>query len=292
VDLRHLRTFLTLAEELHFGRTAVRLHVAQSAVSQTIKALEEEVGAVLFVRSQRRVALSIAGARFMEHAKRALDEIDSARDAARRAASGQTGRLVVRFGMMSALTAVPSVLARFRRERPGVDLRLGVGGSNEQLEAIQQGRCDIGFMAWRKELPPTLAMHLVERAELVVVLPSKHPLATRKVVHLKDLASLDFIFLGHESEPHVRALFRGHCAAAGFEPRFVLDVEHIETLLALVAAGHGVSVVPNFLSRLKFRDVKFAPLRPIVHGGICAIWNPQTLPAPGHRLLELLGAPS
>jgi DNA-binding transcriptional LysR family regulator len=292
MDLRHLRTFLAVAEELHFGRAAARLRVAQPAVSQAVKSLEDEVGAVLFTRTKRSVALSAAGLQFMGHARNALREVDEAASAARRAAAGETGRLVVRFAMMGALGSVPGMLARFRRERPGVELRIEVGGSTEQLDAIVHGRCDVGFMAWRKELPRPLRMHLVDGADLVAVVSSKHALARRPSLHLQDLAEMDFIFLGHASEPHVRALFARHCAAAGFEPRFILDVEHLETLLALVAAGLGVSCVPNFLGRLRFAGVRVVTLRPTVRAGICAVWHPGMLSPAGRHLLELLGAPS
>lgn len=291
MELRHLRTFLAVAQELHFGRAASRLRVAQPAVSQAIKSLEDEVGAVLFTRTKRSVALSAAGIHFMGHAISALREVDEAASAARRAAGGETGRLVVRFAMMGALGSVPGVLARFRRERAEVELRIEVGGSSEQLEAIEQGRCDVGFMAGRKELPRGLRMHLVDGADLVAVVSSKHALARRRSLHLRELADLDFIFLGYESEPHVRALFARHCAAAGFLPRFILDVEHLETLLALVAAGLGVSCVPNLLGRLRFSGVRVVPLRPTVRAGICAVWHPGKLSPPGRHLLRLLGAP-
>lgn len=110
MDLRHVRTFLVLAEELHFGHAAARLHVAQSAVSQTLKALEEEVGAMLLARTRRRVALTPAGEQFRDHARRALSSLEDAAACARRAAEGETGRLVLRFTLMSALSVLPRPL--------------------------------------------------------------------------------------------------------------------------------------------------------------------------------------
>src|SRR5262245_22182399 len=116
MDLRHVRTFLILAEELHFGRAAARLNVVQPAVSQTLKSLEQEIGVLLFSRTKRAVALTAAGHSFLLHARRALEELESGSADARRAASGESGRLHLRFAMAAALTPVPRAIARFARE--------------------------------------------------------------------------------------------------------------------------------------------------------------------------------
>jgi len=289
MELRHIRTFLVLARELHFGRAAQKLRVAQSAVSQTLRALESELGVELLARSKRRVLLTAAGAEFIAYAERSLAQLEEGATSARRAAAGDTGELGVRFTLMSALTPLPRVVARFQREYPEVRVSLTPGGSIEQLEAIREGRCDVGFMAFKRDLEP-LATQVVARAPLVAVLSSRHPLARRKVVELVQLAKEPFIFLKRQSEPQIYEHFRSLCARAGFEPKVVMEVEHSEALLSFIAAGVGVSCVPNLVERLRVKGVSTVPLRPEIRGGISAVWNPQRLTPPAARFLEVLRA--
>src|SRR4051812_26991066 len=133
MELRHLRVFRTLAEELHFGRTAARLHTAQSAISQTVKDLEAEVGAALFARTKRQVTLTAAGAALLTSARAALVEVERGCKNARRAADGQTGTLTLRYGMLASLTVLPRAVARFARAHPDVEVRVQPGGSADQL---------------------------------------------------------------------------------------------------------------------------------------------------------------
>jgi DNA-binding transcriptional LysR family regulator len=289
MELRHVRTFLVLAEELHFGRAALKLRVAQSAVSQTLRALEDELGVLLLERSKRRVLLTPAGAQYVEHARAALARLDEGAAAAVHAASGEVGELRLSFTLMSALTVLPRVVTRFQRAYPRVRVVVTPGGSTEQLEAIRQGRCDVGFMAFKRDVKP-LETLVVARAPLVVVLPSRHPLSKRSRVELSELAGEPFIFLKQRSEPQVYEHFRAHCARAGFEPRFVMEVEHVEALLAFVAAGFGVSCVPSLIQRLRFRGVTTVPLQLEARGGISAVWQPQRLSPTTAHFLELLRA--
>jgi DNA-binding transcriptional LysR family regulator len=289
MELRHVRTFLVLAEELHFGRAALKLRVAQSAVSQTLRALEEELGVMLLERSKRRVSLTPAGTQYVEHARAALARLDEGAAAALHAASGEVGELRLSFTLMSALTILPRVVTRFQRTYPRVRVVVTPGGSTEQLEAIRQGRCDIGFMAFKRDVQPLETM-VVARAALVAVLPSRHPLSKRSRVQLSELAGEPFIFLKQQSEPQVHEHFRAHCARAGFEPRFVMEVEHVEALLAFVAAGFGVSCVPSLIERVPFRGVTTVPLALEARGGISAVWQPQRLSPTTAHFLELLRA--
>ena len=289
MELRHVRTFLALAEELHFGRAARKLRVAQSAVSQTLRGLEEEVGATLLERSKRKVSLTPAGAQYLEHARAALSQLELGAAAALSAASGEVGELRLSFTLMSALTVLPKVVVRFQRLYPRVRVSVTPGGSTEQLDAIHRGQCDVGFMAFKRDVQP-LETLVVARAALVAVLPSRHPLAKRSSVELSDLIGEPFIFLKQQSEPQIHEYFRAHCARAGFEPRFAMEVEHVEALLAFVAAGFGVSCVPDLVQRMPFRGVKTVPLALDVRGGISAVWQPQRLSPTGAHFLELLRA--
>jgi DNA-binding transcriptional LysR family regulator len=291
VELRHVRTFLVLAEELHFGRSARRLHVAQSAVSQTLKALEAEVGAELLARTKRTVRLTDAGERFLDHARQGLRALEQATREARSAASGETGRLILRFVLMSSLTAMPRAVAAFQRAHPGVTLQVEPASTAEQLDAIRAGHCDVGFVAGagKYDLAP-LATEVVEAASLVAVLPSRHRLASRKSVQLVDLAGDRFVFLKQASEPEIFGRFRQRCLAAGFDPDVAIEVEHTEALLGLVAAGLGVSCAPSLIERLHFRGVTTIPLRPTVRTDISAVWHAQHLSATGARFLAVLRA--
>jgi len=287
MELRHVRTFLALAKELHFGRTATKLRVAQSAVSQTLRALEQELGVRLLERSKRQVSLTPAGVEYQEHARAALAQLDEGAAAAVQAASGEVGELRLSFTLMSALTVLPRVVTRFQRAHPRVRLVVTPGGSTEQLDAIRHGRCDVGFMAFKRDVEP-LETLVVARAALVAVLPSRHHLSKRSSVELRELAAEPFIFLKQQSEPQIYEYFRAHCARAGFEPRFVMEVEHIEALLAFVAAGFGVSCVPSLVEQVRFRGIKTVPLALEVRGGISAVWAPQRVSPTATNFLKLL----
>lgn len=287
MELRHLRILVTLAEELHFGRTATRLRVAQSAVSQAVQALESELGVVLFERTRRRVALSVAGEQLVEHGRRALAELERGKLATARAAAGQRGVLRVRFTPASALTTLPQRVVSFKREHPEVDVNVESAGLG--LEAVRDGACDVLFTPVRGDSTP-LATHRVARYALVVMLARNHALARRKQLSLAQLADEPFVFVRRESEPDISELFVRRCAAAGFTPRIVLHATSLEVLLAFIAAGLGISVMPSLVTRVGFPGVKAVPLHPTVPATIHAVWNPErTSPVTG-RFLSWLRA--
>jgi DNA-binding transcriptional LysR family regulator len=289
MELRHVRTFLALAEELHFGRAARKLRIAQSAVSQTLRSLESDLGVVLLERSKRQVSLTPAGHQYLRYARAALAQLEEGAAAALQADAGQVGELRLSFTLMSALTVLPRVVTRYQRAYPRVRLLVTPGGSTEQLDAIREGRCDVGFMAFKRDVSPLESL-VVARAALVAVLPSRHPLSKRDRVELNALAGEPFIFLRQQSEPQIYEYFRAQCARAGFEPRFVMEVEHIEALLAFVAAGFGVSCVPSLVDQIRFRGVTTVPLALDTRGGISAVWHPQRLSPTASHFLELLRA--
>jgi len=288
MELRHVRTFLALVEELHFGRAARRLRVAQSAVSQTIRALEEDVGAQLFARTKRSVALTPAGRELVGPARRAIDELERAAAAARRASAGDTGQLVLGLSLSGSLTAVPRVVAKFQRERPHVHLHIQSRSSAELLAAIRDGQCDIGLVpAFKDEFAP-LAAQIVQNAVLVAFVSKRHALAKRASIDLKELAEEPFIFLEQAREPEIRLRFWRRCAEAGFAPKVLLEIEQLDALLAFVAAGVGIACAPSFVGQLHHRGIVAVRLRPAMRAHISAVWHPKRLPATGQRFLELL----
>lgn len=287
MELRDIQVFLAVCEELSFTRAALRLRIAQSAASQAIKRLEGEVGAALLARTKRRVAITEAGGAFRAGAQAALKTLTDAGGAARSTAAGQRGRLALRFGLLTTLTVMPQALARFKREYPEVELDLESAGTAPQLEALRLGQCDIGFVSFQRQLEG-LASEVVDRAPLVALLPTRHPLASRARVPLKALANEDFVFLKSTSEPRVRQFFRERCRAVGFEPRIVVESEQLEVLLSLVAAGVGVCCLPGFVRGVHYRGVVALPLTPAILGGVSVVWDPATLSAAGHNFLNVL----
>ena len=293
MEIRQVRVFLTLAEELHFGRSARRLGVVQSAISQTLQALEEEIGAELFERSKRRVALSPAGQAFIEPARRALEEFERAKASARGAASGETGELRIHCTMMAALTAMPRVVATYQRRYPNVNVQVHSSGSVEQLRALREWRCDVAFMpkaSAKKAAEDDRSLQLESLAPdpLCAIFKRGHALSKRRSLPLGELAGRPMVFLLQRDEPQVYRRFREDCAAAGFEPKVTVQVESIEAALAFAAAGVGVACLPLSIRQLGFRGVSVVPLEPTIKTMICAVWRRTPASATTARFIELL----
>jgi DNA-binding transcriptional LysR family regulator len=285
MELRHIRTFLALAEELHFGRTARRMHVVQSAVSQTIKALEEQVGAALFSRAPRAVTLTPAGVALLASCRAALVELERGTVAARKAASGEQGRLRLCFGPLSALTMLPRLVATYQRALPGVQVDIETLGSNEQLAALRDGRTDLGFLPLGKHDFGGLQTRIVVLAPVVAIVGRRHRLAKRRSVAFRELSGETFLLADQLRD---RAELERRFAEAGFVPRAVLQLDRLETLLAFAAAGLGISFLPALLEDFGARRVAMVPVRPKISAGIVAVWNDARLPATCRRFLELL----
>ena len=287
IELRHVRVFQTLAEELHFGRTAARLRVAQSAISQTIKQLELEVGVTLFTRTRRDVRLSPAGEAFLAHARSAVLSLERARSAALDASQRGTGRLVLRCSITTALTQLPQLVDRFRRSEPDVDLDLAPASSLDQLDALHTGRCDIGFMPKQRDISP-LAEHAIHRDCLCVAVAARPPFARRRTVRLRELAGEPLVFLRAATEPQTHRFFSTRCREAGFEPRIVLEIDQLEMMLAAVAAGIGLGCTSGGVGRLAFPGISLVPLSPTIHTTITAVWNPAAITPVAGRFIDLV----
>lgn len=290
IELRHLRVATTLAEELHFGRTGQRLRLAQSAVSTVIKSLEEELGETLFERTRRSVRITPAGDAFVEGARRVLAELAQTSARVSAAASGDSGRLAVRFVGLASLAGIPRMIETFRREHPRIAVTAEVASSEEQLAALRDGRCDVAFvpLAASKRGTEGLACHVVMRSPLVVLVPRNHRLATRRWIRLEELAADRFAFLGELGESRTSRAFRQRCVAAGFDPEIVLEVDHGDTLRAFVAAGFAVAVVPELVCSTGGAGIARIALRPAHEGGIAAMWNPAMISPAGRRFVELM----
>ena len=242
MELRHLRYFVAVAEELHFGRAAARLHMAQPPLSRQIQMLERELGVSLFVRRNRRVDLTTAGQTFLEGASRTLETADLAVRDAQRAARGEIGRLALGFVGSAAYAVLPSLLRAFRMRYPAVELSLQAMTSQEQVVAFQQRRIHIGILR-----PPVgermLTLHPVARESLVVVVPESHPLAQFERVPLAALADQPLILYPRADGPGIHDAIVSLCLHAGFTPRIVQEAAEMTTIAGLVAGGIGIALV-------------------------------------------------
>jgi DNA-binding transcriptional LysR family regulator len=259
MELRHLRYFVVVAEELHFRRAAERLHMSQPPLSQQIRQLEEEVGATLLLRNQRRVELTAAGQAFFIRAREILDAVEDAARQARRVQRGEVGRLAVGFVGSAMYTFVPELLHAFRDHAPDVTLRLHELGTSEQLRQLEDGRLDVGFVRVLRARPE-LKIETVVEEPVVAALPDAHPLATHPLLTLADLEGEPLVLLTRAGAPGLREALAPAIDRLGGEERIVQEVTETQTVVGLVAAGVGVSLVPESMRALERAGVTYRPL--------------------------------
>lgn len=259
IELRHLRYFVVLAEELHFGRAAARLGMAQPPLSQQIQRLERLLGSRLFERTSRRVQLTDAGQAFLAEARRALLAVENAVEAARRAGRGETGELRVAFAATVMFVHLPRIIREFRTRFPGVHLDLREMPTGPQLAALKAGDIDIGFV--REPRPdPELEIVTVMREPLRIAVNKSHPLAAKATLAVRHLADEPFVLFPEELAPGLYAQVMGLCRAAGFTPRVVEESRELYTSVSLVEAGVGVSILPASVEKLGWRGVRYRPI--------------------------------
>jgi DNA-binding transcriptional LysR family regulator len=260
MELRHLRYFLTVAEELHFGRAAERLFICQPPLSQQIQQLERELGVRLFFRTNRRVQLTPAGTAFREHAQRILEQTSEAARAAQRADRGETGRLIVGFAGSAAYTGLPQSIQRFRRNYPDVELSLRELRTPQQVEALLGDRLDVGVVRSADLGHERLCQRVLLRESWVIALPKKHPLARRVKLPLASLANEDFVLYPQEVGPGMYNQVVSLCQRAGFTPRPAQQATQITTIISLVAAGLGVALAPASVQSMRWPGVVYRSL--------------------------------
>jgi DNA-binding transcriptional LysR family regulator len=259
MELRQLRYFVAVAEELHFGHAARRLRVAQPALSRQIQGLEKDLMVPLLLRNRRRVQITPAGEVFLERARLILARTDEAVLAAQRAGVGVSGTLNLGFVGSATYDVLPGVLREFLRAAPHVDLTLSEMTVYAQIEALTEKRIDIGLL----RLPTKtegLVFRTISREPLCVALPSSHRLAQLPAVRLSALAGEPFVLYPDHPRPSWTEFVIGICQQAGFRPIVVQRTVEIQTTLSLVAAGIGVSIVPKCIGNLQRKDVVFRRL--------------------------------
>jgi len=255
VELRHLRYFVAVAEERHFGRAAERLKIAQPPLSRQIQDLEAELGVRLFDRSRRKVELTPAGAALLENARGVFNALELAVRETKRAARGERGRIAIGYPTSLAYSGLSELLRAFRAKFPDVEVALSELSPQAQIDALRAGRLDVGFVrAVRDE--PGLSSILLRREPLVIALPADHALAPRKRIQLASLAGEPFVFFPRSRSPaffdHVMRL----CHAAGFTPHIAQEAQQLD-VVSLVSAGFGVSIVPSSLRHVRRAGVVY-----------------------------------
>jgi DNA-binding transcriptional LysR family regulator len=291
MDLRQLRYFLVVAEERSVTRAATRLHLTQPPLSAQLARLEHELGVQLFVRHRRGVDLTEAGRHLVEHARRVLADVDSAAEAVRRTGQGRSGRLALAFVPAAAWSVLPPLLRRFHEARPEVQLRFLEAGTDAVAEHVRAGRADLGLVhlapgGAASGVGPDLDVAVVRREPLVAVLPRDRAGDDR--VDLAALAGEPFLCPAREVWGGLAQHLVGACRLAGFEPAF-REVDLVQTAVALVGAGLGVSVLPASVERVCGPDAVTRPLArhvPVVETGLLRRRADEPSP-PVQRFLRL-----
>ncbi|GAB2871444.1 LysR family transcriptional regulator [Pseudoduganella ginsengisoli] len=262
MELRHLRYFLAVAEELSFTRAAERLHIGQPPLSQQIQALEQEVGARLFERSKRWVRLTEAGKLFLRDARQILAQSEQAIVTARRAQRGEAGELRVGFTFSTPFTPLfAQVIRQYRQLYPHVALTLHEMATLHQLDALEGRKLDLGFVRPPEvTLPDGIAMTMLREDPLVLILPADAPLARRRTIHVSDLQGMPFVMYPKEAGTGIYHQIFRLCRAAGFVPQIAMEAGEASTIIGLVAAGLGVSVLPQPFDRIRMKGVAYRPL--------------------------------
>ncbi len=275
MELRHLRYFIAVAEELHFGRAAERLRMAQPPLSQQIQKLEGELGFQLFYRTKRRVQLTEAGEVFLEEAQQIFRQLEQAVRVGQQTSRGEMGRLAIGFVSSAAYNVLPPILNQFRQTFPAVNLTLQELTTDQQLQWLREKRIDVGFL--RPPIAdPAFQVMTILREPLVVAMPEAHALAAQPAVSLRSLASEPFILFPRPLAVGLYDQIISLCQTADFSPRVVQEAIQMQTIVSLVAAGMGIAIVPVSLQNLQRIGVVYRPLQePTPEAAIALVWRQQ-----------------
>lgn len=265
-DRRQLRYFVAVAEELHFGRAALRLHISQPPLSQQIAALEQDIGVQLFARTRRKVEITTAGQQFLQDARHILAEMDKAALRARAAAAGQTGILRVGLNYSAPISPMLAKLFRhFARHYPDVGLELHENTSAKQLDGLYHGTLDLCFI-WptRDDASPDISSHPLHRDALQMVVGREHPLGKKTKISAIDLRGHTLFLTLRQTRMPLYDGLMGACRKAGFAPDIRTDLIQLPFIMNVAAAGQGVAFVPQFFNRIRpegsvFRTLHFLP---------------------------------
>ena len=274
MELRHLRYFVAAAQDLNISRAALRLRVSQPPLSRQIHDLEDEIGTPLFDRSNKKLKLTRAGEYFFEEAKKILSHAQHAAKAAKASDFGHAGHITIAYVSPLGGMFLPKVLRSFRHRFPLVDVDLLEMVPRQQLEALLDNQVDLAFVAKPEvESANQFAFEPLMEVELRLALPLEHPLAKLKRIPLARLKEERFVFLKRSAAPRTHEFLRSLCRSAGYDPNVVKQSDRAQSILDLVAAGVGVSIVPELFQRYQAacQMRTLIPRPPAVP--LCLVWR-------------------
>ncbi len=272
---RHLEQFVAVAEELHVGRAAARLGMAQSPLSQAIRALEARLDVQLLERSRRGVSLTDAGRVFLAEARMILLQEEQAIRRVRWARDGGAHRLTLGFVGSVGYTLLPGIVRRFHAAHPHIRLSILEGSSTSQLEALRAGRLDLGIVR-PQPAGEALRFRTIAREPVLLAMPRTHRLAERRTLRLADFAQDKFVLFSPPGPAPMHAMLMEACREAGFEPSFDYEVQYLPSAVGVVASGAAVALLPAGLAEVRHSEVVF---RRLAGGGgrlffdAVAVWN-------------------
>lgn len=273
MELRHLRYFVVLAEELHFGRAARRLAISQPPLSVAIRQLEESVGARLFERNSKEVRLTPAGDALQVSARRLLRQAEEAALEARDVSQGSAGRLRIGFVGAMLYRGLPQALRKFQAQHPAVRITLAELNSGEQIAELLHDRLDVGFVHTSR-MPAELRHALLVSEPFVACVPVGHRLARRRSVPIAGLRDEPFVLFSRSASPDYHERILAICADAGFRPEVRHEVRHWLSVVSLVSQGMGVALVPSALRHAALRGAVFRPLEEeVAHSDAYCVWR-------------------
>lgn len=277
VELRHLRYFVRVAGELHFGRAAERLGISQAPLSQQIRQLEDIIGVRLFDRTTRSVRLTPAGQTFLKHAQEALARVDDGIVAVQNTLGKSTGRLVIGAMYMSGHQFLPDIIRRFLRRYPNVSIDIRIMTTEEQIQAMAEDSIHVGFIRPPRN-PGNLSITKLSSEGFVAVLSRDNPLVQKPELRLTDLRDQPFLVYTSVVGVTFQNVVFQHCRRAGFNPKIVQEVSHAMAIVAMVAAGLGVGVIPAWVTQVSYPRVVYRPLPELPAAADLAIaWPAQNL---------------
>lgn len=287
VEIRHIEAFRTLAETLHFGRAAEQLGISQPALSRTISRLEDEIGASLFARTTRDVALTDVGRALFERAPDMIESFVRNLTDVQRAASGETGRLTVGYMDFAINGTIPALVNRFRVAEPGIGIELAYIPTIRQRQALLDGMLDIGFLIGPFSGDGIETIE-VEHASLVALLPQQHPLARARRVTLDRLADESWVLGAPEPWQAFRSIVFDLCARHGFAPRIVQEASNSDGIFGLVAAGLGISLYSACARNIQRQGVTIKDLDTPLHLSTVAAWRSDNANPAVRRFVAML----
>lgn len=289
MEIRYLQYFLAVAEELHFGRAAERLHMSQPPLSQQIQKLEKELGTRLFFRTSRKVELTETGKLFLREARLILSQLENSINLVKKASEGRAGQLRIGFNEAAIDSFLSEKIRFFKKDFPEVDLSLCEMESSEQFEALREMKIDIAFPRLFHQNFDGLEYKVLQKEKYCLAINIKHRLAKRKTLKLSDLKSEPLIIFSKITNPLLHNWILSVCHGEGYFPYTIQEANNKFTALALVEAGIGVAFVPQLFMKIKRKNVSYVSIKsklPVVE--LAAVWRKNSIPYIVNNFLKYL----